>query len=206
MADVYATLFERIIAGRYKADTRLKEEELAEEFGISRTPVREALRQLAQDGLVQILPKRGTRVIGFTVDDVEEIYEIRKSLEVQALHSSIPFLSIQGLKSIRDELLALADTNDPHLHEAVDAKLHNYFIESSGKKRLINLLSQMFRLIQRFRDLGFSDPQVRKAALRAHLDLLDALSMRDLDKAEQMLKTHIDESKKNAVSLILKGV
>ena len=205
MADVYATLFERIIAGQYRADTRLKEEELAEEFGISRTPVREALRQLAQDGLVQILPKRGTRVIGFTVDDVEEIYEIRKSLEVQALHSSIPFLSIQGLKSIRDELLALANTNDPHLHESVDARLHNYFIDSSKKKRLISLLSQMFRLIQRFRDLGFSDPQVRKTALRAHLDLLEALSMRDLDKAEQVLKAHIDESKKNAVSLILKG-
>jgi DNA-binding GntR family transcriptional regulator len=205
MSEVYAAVFERVVSGQYQADERLKEEELAGEFGVSRTPVRDALRQLAEDGLVEILPKRGARVVGFTVDDVEEIYEIRKSLELQALRNSAPTLSIQGLKSIRDELLALGDTSDIHLHEAADAKLHNFLIDSSGKKRLKSILSRMFRLIQRFRELGFTDPQVRKTALKTHLDLVDALSMRDLERAEGILVSHIDESKKNAIAQIIKG-
>ena len=149
--------------------------------------------------------RKGARVLGFTVDDVEEIYDIRKSLEVQALRSSAPFLSIQGLKVIRDQLASLEHTSDPRKHEEIDAKLHNYFIESSGKKRLINLLSQLFRLIRSFRAFGFTDAEVRRSALRAHLDLIDALSIRDIDKAEHILEEHIEESKNNAISAILNG-
>jgi DNA-binding GntR family transcriptional regulator len=206
MSGIYATLFDRIIDGEYKAGVRLKEEALASEFAVSRTPVREALRQLAQDGLVEILPKRGAKVLGFTVDDVEEIYDIRKSLEIQALRSSAQYLSIQGLKELRVELQELAKSPDYHRHQEMDAKLHNYFIEASGKKRLISILQQMFRLIQQFRELGFKDSEVRDAASQAHFSLVDALSVRDLAKAEKILETHIEESKKNAISLIVRGI
>ena len=206
MDDIYTSLFKRIIAGRYKAETRLKEEELSDEFGISRTPVREALRQLAQDGLVQVQARRGAKVLGFTVDDVEEIYDIRKSLELQALRSSILLLNIQGLKGIRDKLIALSETDDTRKHEEGDANLHNYFIESSGKKRLIAMLNQLFRLIRSFREFGFTDGNIRKSALKAHIELIDALSIRDLGKAEKILINHIEESKRNAIAMILKKV
>ena len=199
LEDVYSVLFDRILTGYYPHDTKLKEEELADEFNISRTPVREILNQLAQDGLVDKVPKKGTRVIGFTVDDVEEIYEIRKSLEIQALRYSASFLSIHGLKEIREELQNLKESTDFKEHERVDSKLHNYFIHASKKYRLIRMLDQLYRLMQRFRELGYRDPKTRDIALDAHLVLVDALILRDIEKAVQILADHIEVSKNNAI-------
>ena len=82
---MYRTVFDRIVHGRYGPDTWLREGALANEFGLSRTPVREALRQLEQDGLLEIIPNRGARVFGFTADELEQLYEIRLSLELLAL-------------------------------------------------------------------------------------------------------------------------
>lgn len=199
MPDVYNILFDRILTGHYAHDEKLKEEDLAEEFNVSRTPIREILNQLAQDGLVDKIPKKGTRVIGFSVDDVEEIYEIRKSLEVQALRYSASFLSIQGLKEIREEIQNLQNNEDYQAHERVDSKLHNYFIQGSKKMRLIRMLDQLYRLMRRFRELGYRNPRTREMASKAHLALVDALILRDIDKAVQVLKDHIEESKNNAI-------
>jgi DNA-binding GntR family transcriptional regulator len=206
LPDIYATLFDRIIGGAYPAGARLKEEQLGAEFEVSRTPVREALRMLAQDGLVEILPRRSAVVLGFTVDDVEEIYDIRASLEIQALRSAAANVSIQKLKDLRARLLEVSVTSDYHAHQAVDAELHNTLIEASGKKRLARILRQMFRLIQQFRELGFRDPALQAAALQAHLGLVDALVVRDLAEAERVLAGHIEASKRNAISLIVRGV
>jgi len=201
---IYAVLFDRIVSGEYPSNTRLKEEQLAVQFKVSRTPVRLTLRQLEQDGLVEILPKRGARVVGFTVDDVEEVYDIRKSLEIQALKTSIPHLNIQGLLEIRAKLNETSRIGDQKVHEEVDAQVHNYFIQASGKRRLISILDQMFRLIQRFRELGFEDQDVRKSAYEAHLALIDAICLRDVNKAAEILADHIEQSKNNAVSLIVR--
>jgi DNA-binding GntR family transcriptional regulator len=204
MPQIYAVLFDRIVSGEHPPNTRLKEEELAAQFGVSRTPIRVTLRQLEQDGLVEILPKRGARVVGFTIDDVEEVYDIRKSLEIQALKTSVSHLNIQGLIEIRTKMKEIARINDAKLHEKIDAEVHNYFIQASGKRRLISILNQMFRLIQRFRELGFEDPDLRESASVAHLALIDAICLRDVDKAAEILADHIELSKNNAVSLIVK--
>ena len=204
MPQIYAVLFDRIVSGEYPSNTRLKEEELADQFGVSRTPIRLTLRQLEQDGLIEILPNRGARVVGFTVDDVEEVYDIRKSLEIQALKTSAPHLNIQGLIEIRTRMKDISRTSDAKLHEEIDAQVHNYFIQASGKRRLIAILDQMFRLIQRFRELGFEDSDLRASASEAHLALIDAICMRDVNKASEILADHIEMSKNNAVSLIVR--
>lgn len=203
--EVYEALFENIISGKYEKSSRLIENQIAEEYNTSRTPVREALRQLSQDGLVEILERKGARVVGFVVDDVEEIYEIRKYLEILALRSAIPFLRIEGLKELREGLVNLQETNDPDQHEELDTKIHNYFIQASNKKRVISVLNQMFRLIKRFRKLAYKDPFVRRLAIQLHFDLVDALAVRDLKRAETFLIDHIEKSKDVAISLILKG-
>ena len=204
MSHIYAVLFDGIVTGEFSPNTRLKEEELAHKFEVSRTPIRVALRQLEQDGLVEIMPKRGARVVGFSVDDVEEVYDIRKSLEIQALKTSATHLNIQGLIEIRAKMEEISRTNDPKRHEGIDAKVHNYFIRASGKRRLISILDQMFRLIQRFRELGFEDPSLRESAADAHLALIDAICLRDVDKAVEILDDHIEQSKIHAVSYIVK--
>ena len=205
MAEIYSTLFERVVKANYSPDKHLKEQDLAGEFGISRTPVREALRQLAEDGLVEILPKRGARVIGFTADDVEEIYDIRLSLELLSLRYAGRLLSIERLREIRGEVREPEKSTDYAAHEAVDTKFHNYIIDASGKRRIISTLRRMFRLIQHFRELGFQDSSVRKLAAEEHLEMIDALCVRDLPRAESALKNHIERSKSNAVSQLVRG-
>ncbi len=206
MTDIENVLFNGMIHGNNKEGERLKEDDMAAEFGISRTPVRKCLRQLAQDGLIKLQPKRSATVIGFTADDVEEIYEIRRALEKQALRHSTPFLNIQGLKEIREEIQKSAESGDIDALMEADEKLHNYFIHASERRRLIAILEQMHRLIHHFRKLGFNIKHIRDNAIKVHLSLIDALSVRDIETAEKILDEHLVEGKKTAVSHILNGM
>jgi DNA-binding GntR family transcriptional regulator len=152
-----------------------------------------------------MLSNRDTRVVGLTVDDVEEIFHIRKVLEILALRFAIHNLSLESLQVIRSEVNRISESDDAIEHERVDAKLHDYLIDASNKKRLIAILKQLFRLIQRFRQLGFKDRNVRAQATQDHLELIDALVFRDMDKAEAMLEKHIERSKMDAIASIMQG-
>ena len=201
---MYTELFKRIIDGRYPPGTRLKEEELAEEFQLSRTPVREVLRQLENDDLVKITPRRGAEVVSFTADDIEDIYEIRRVLELLALDIAGSSLSLRELGDIRSELLKNSQSKDYLKHAELDARLHNYIISSSGRRYLNSMLGQMLRLIQRFREFGFQDDDARIRTMEEHLQFIDALCVRDIDKAKEILSRHIINSKTRALSQLLK--
>ena len=205
MQIIYNTLFERIISGQYKSNTFLKEEELAKEFKVSRTPVRDALKLLEFDGLIKIQPKKGNLVIGFSIDDAEEIYDIRKALELLALKKAISKLSIRDLLILKKKLLEIEKDDNFEVHANFDARLHDYFIQASGNKRLISVLGQMLRLLQRFRSLGFRNATLKQTAISDHFKLIDALCMRDEEAAIQVLKEHLEESKRYAISHIVKN-
>lgn len=204
--ETYSTLFNRIIHGEYQANTRLKEDELAEEFKVSRTPIRETLRLLQQDGLIEIFPNRGARVYGFTVDDLEEMYEIRRVLEVLALDFAAPSMSISGLVELRESIEKIKNIDDAIKHAELDAKLHSYIIESSRRRRLINMLNQLFHLMQTFRELGFRDKQVQKSTYDEHLELIDALSVRNISLSKEVLTRHITNSKNRILQKVVKQI
>ena len=205
MADIYSILFNRIILGEYPAGTRLKEESLATEFNISRTPVRSVLQQLDQDGLIQIFPKKGAKVLPFSADEIEEIYEIRKSLELLCLEISAPILSVQKLMEFRKKLIENANNEDIQVQIGLDANIHSYIINSTGKKRLVDMLNQLFRLIQSFRGLGLMHKESKEASIKEHVDILDALCRRDLPHAKELMKNHIENSKMIALSQLFKA-
>jgi len=192
---VYSTLFDRIIHGQYPANERLIEDDLAKEFQVSRTPIRETLRLLQQDGLLQILPNRGARVYGFTADDLEDIYEIRRVLEGLALELMVPVLRINELMKVREQIEATAESRDPLKHAEADGMLHRYIAESSRRRRLIEMLNQLFHLMQTFRELGFQDEEIQRTTYAEHMALVDALSIRDSDAAKDILERHIKNSK-----------
>jgi len=198
---LYETIFNKIIHGEYPPNTKLREEKLAETHKVSRTPVREALRHLKKDGLIEMLTNRDTRVVGLTADDVEEVFQIRKVLECLALRFSVHNLSIGRLQELRAEIAGISESDDYLEHAKVDAKLHTYMIEASNKKRLIAILRQLFRLIPRFQQIGYKDKNVRAQATVDHLALIDALLYRDLTKAEVLLEKHIERSKLVAIAM-----
>ena len=87
----------------------------------------------------------------------------------------------------------------------MDARLHDYFIEASRKRRLIAILHQMSRLIERFRELGFKASRTRDVAVEEHIELIDALCVRDVEKALDVLAKHIERSKTDAISLLVRS-
>ena len=203
--DVYTTLFDRIIHNHYEPDLFLREDGLAKEFSISRTPIRNVLKRLEQDQLIEIIPNRGARIYTFTADDLEDIYEIRKTLEVLALKFALPVLSIQKLIEIRKKVQRICDTSDYFEHATVDADLHSYLIKSCGRRRLINMLNQLYHLIQTFRELGFKDSGIRASTCAEHLDLIDAICVRDSERAVDVLENHIQNAKVRIMTKVVQG-
>jgi len=194
-ADICEALLKRIIAGGMSAGERLKEIALAEEFGVSRTPVREALRQLEQDGLVEIIPGQGAKVVPLTADDIEDVYDIRLSLELLALDIAGTGLRLQRLKEIADLMRQFAGERDYRKHAEIDRSLHDYLVQSTGRRYLIAMYSQTGRLMQRFRSLGFREPEVLARATREHLEFIEAVLVRNLDRAREVMRDHIENSK-----------
>ncbi len=192
---VYNQLFDRILSNRYAPNTRLKEVALAREFRVSRTPIREALSQLEQDGLVRLTPHCGASVVPFTTDEVDEIYDIRKALEMLAIDYTVNRLNLHTLASLRHQVKALARTTDAARHAAFDKRLHGYIIETCQRPRLTALLQQHYRLMQRFRHLGFREKAVIARTTREHGHLIDALLQRDAATARAVLARHIESTK-----------
>jgi DNA-binding GntR family transcriptional regulator len=193
--DIYATLFNRIIHNEYPQDSWLREDHLAKEFQRGRTSVRNVLLQLEQDGLIERLPKRGVRVLSFSADDLEDIYEILRSLEMLALEMSVHVLSIQKLLEMRSEIEELKNATDYMRIADLDTKLHTYLVQSCGKKRIIASWSQLYRLVQTFREIALQNNDIRNEVNAEHLEIIDALCTRDKQKALQTLGKHFINSR-----------
>ena len=194
-ATIYNQLFDQILSGRYVPHAGLKEVVLAREFRVSRTPIREALRELEQDGLVCLTPHCGAAVVPFTADDVEEVYDIRKALEMLAIECAVSRLNLQFLTDLRRQVTALARSASVERHAALDERIHGYIVETCQRPRLTALLQQQYRLMQRFRYLGFRRKGVIARTTEEHGRLLDALLRRDADDARAALDEHIESTK-----------
>jgi len=203
--DIYTTLFNRIIHNEYAQDTWLREDHLAKEFKRSRTSVRDVLLQLGQDGLIEKLPKRGARILSFSADDLEDIYEILRSLEMLSLEMSVHALSIQKLLEMRAEFEELKNVTDHLRYADMDTKLHTYLIQSCGKKRIIASWSQLHRLVQAFRELALQNADIRHEVNAEHLEIIDALCTRDKEKALQALGKHLVNSRVRILTQVMHG-
>ncbi len=199
---IYAAIVNRMLDGKYTDNFRLIEADVARQFGVSRTPIREILRELEKDGVVRILPHRGALVKSLTADDVEEIYEIRKRLEVLALEIAVPLMSLNTLGELKRTMRTLAKSGKPSDISRADSELHNYIIISSGRERLIGMLNQLMRIMQGLRLRGNSDPAEARRALSEHMRILDALLRRDTKEATVCLIDHIENSKRVVLSLL----
>jgi DNA-binding GntR family transcriptional regulator len=200
--EMYTELFDRIIKNKYPPNTWLREDEIAGEFSMSRTPVRDVLRLLEKDGLIRIIPNRGAQVYAFTVDDLEDIYEIRRVLESLALEYAVPALSIHGLMDIRNRIEEAKNSEDYRLITEIDTQLHNYYIESSNRRRLIDMLNHLTRLMNTFRELGFQDEHVRLSTYEEHLQLIDAICIRDVAQAKRLCEEHIRNTKNRILGTV----
>jgi len=194
---VYNILKNQIINEKAKPGKRLLDNQLASAFGVSRTPVREALTQLATEGLVEIVPRSGAYVKKLTRQDIEEIYEIRKVLEGLAAKKAATRITDKQIKQLY-ALLEKAKSSGKKGYEThidLDIKLHDMILNSCQNKRLVNIMANLYTLIHVFRVRVGRDKRKAEQAIKEHEAILEAIKARDANKAEMMMMEHIEKSK-----------
>lgn len=191
---VYDELKSAIIALRLKPGEALNERSLADTLGISRTPVREALQRLENEGLVVTEPWKGTRVKEITAEDIEEVFQLRLALEPLAVELAIHNMSDGDdavIEQLHNEQRRHWENYDADEFIKADMKLHTFLVNLSGNKRLIQIIGN---LIDSMRRLGISAIQTEercRETMEEHSALIKALKERDLPQARQAMTYHV---------------
>lgn len=203
---IYADVLKRILRGDLKPGERLVETQLADQYSVSRTIIREVLFMLTRDELVERHHNRGTQVVSFTPDDVEDLYEIRKNLELLALRTAIPAMPLEPLFDFERRLRVLnakPASQTAAQHAELDIALHGFIFAHCRNRRLISYLENISQLIHSLRLLGYELEDVVRQTGEQHLALVQAFIRRDIPLAEKILAEHIDISKRNALEMLL---
>lgn len=198
----YETLKNAIITGELPAGSRIVETEYAERMHISRTPLREALRKLERDGLVEYMLRRGVVVRAFTISDVEEIYTIRNALEMLTLPSIIENATADDLRNLREILKGmdpLETKSDINGLSPRARKFHATLTAISGQKRIIRAIEGQDEYITRFSALAIAKEDRRHAAHQEHHELVNLVEKRDLPGFENLMRRHIARSKETCL-------
>jgi len=197
---------EDILNGRYQPGENLTEASLCEELGVSRTPVREALRQLELEGLVKALPYRGVVVTGISAQDIEDIYTIRMMIEGLAARwatEKITSAELEELKETVDLAEFYTHKKDTSRLMDYDSKFHDIIFKASKSKPLMHTLSTFHHYVQKARSMSFQSPMRAEKALEEHRAILDAIIAHDAHKAEKLTTEHIRNASRNLIRLFL---
>lgn len=202
----YDRLRGEIRSGALKPGARLTETELAERFSISRTPIREAIRRLEADGLVDHLPRSGAVVRRLEYPEIMELYEMRTVLEGTAARLAARAASpmeLEGLKSINDEM-ALA-TKDAPLLAILNRQFHARLLDASRNRFLAKSMAAIENamLITGPTSMGSQDRARR--AVEEHAQLLEALNTRDGARAEQVMRAHMEQAQLARLKMLRQG-
>jgi len=196
---IYESLKNQIINEELEPGERLLDDKLAFSFGVSRTPVREALTRLSSEGLVEITPRSGIYVKKLTKKDVEEIYKIRKVLEGLAAREATSIIKDEELAQL-DLLFKKAkcslNSDDHQSCIDLDVTLHNLILKNCQNSRLHSIMTNLNTLIHVFRVRVARNKEKARQALYEHEAILKAIKARDPEKAEKMMMEHIEKSKK----------
>ncbi len=195
---VAQSLRAEILAGVFPSGTRLGEADLAGRLSVSRTPVREALARLAAEGLVEIQPNRGARVVTRTPAELHEIFELRLRLEPYAVREAVPALSPEQLDELDDLAAAMLRAGrQARLESLVDLnrRFHGLFIEAAGSRPLADALRGVTHAAvvhQNFHDYS-ADALMR--SLHHHVEMVAAARAGDGDWAEAIMRAHLHNAR-----------
>lgn len=196
---VFHKLREDILNGRYKENEELKEVAIGKELGVSRTPVREAFRQLELEGLIQIIPNRGAYVTGITAKDVHDIYMIRSSLEGMCARLACEHITQAQLEEMEENVyLAAFHSSKGHMDQLaeLDNRFHHIIYEACDSKMLENLLQDFHQYVIRIRKKTLATSR-GMASNEEHQLIMEAIKSHDGDKAEALANQHIINAYEN---------
>lgn len=199
---VFNTLREAILKGDLEPGERLMELDLARKLGVSRTPIREAIRKLELEGLVKMAPRKGAEVAEITLDDLTDVLEVRKNLEDLAVELSCKKATAEDIEQMRicheNFREALNSENLTVMAEA-DEAFHNVIYKTTRNRRLIQILNNLREQMYRYRLEYIKDKNKRKTLVEEHAKILETISNRNAEEAKKAIRTHINNQEKTII-------
>lgn len=193
---------QRILKGEYKIGEKIKENQIAAELKVSRTPIREAFKQLEDEGLIDYIPNRGCFAKGFTHRDIEDIYAVRKALELLAVEWAVERITdeeIERLQEQSDLMEFYTDRNDSKKVLEINAQFHDVIYHAAGSRFMAQVLRSYKSYIDQTRKAIYDEQEeYLQEILVEHKTILDAIRNRDMDGAKAAMGSHLDGSRRRA--------
>lgn len=194
---VCETLRQAIRTGVLKPGERLMEIQLADELGVSRTPVREAIRKLELEGYVIMMPRRGTYVANLSIRDVNEVFEIRTSLDSLASGLAAERITDEELERLERLLVSIGDgieNNDMDKIVEADTQFHDLLYQASRNARLVGIIYNLREQLTRFRTTSMAYPGRLKETLEEHSRIVEAIAEGNVELAQKAAEDHMEKS------------
>ncbi len=204
---VFKTLRRGILTGELKPGERLMEIHLANRLGVSRTPIREAIRKLELEGLVTMIPRRGAEVANTTEKNLKDVLEVRQALESLAIELACERITPENKEALREKLNQVeeaARTGDSSAIASADVAFHDAIVEASGNVRLTQLVSNLGEQMYRYRFEYIKDESKHPQIMSEHRIMYESILEGDKVKAARIVKTHIDNQEEAIMRKIKK--
>jgi DNA-binding GntR family transcriptional regulator len=193
---IYEEIVRMIVSGELPSGAPLDEKDLTEKLQVSRTPFREALGTLAKEGLIEIRPYRGFYVKSFSRKEIEDLYELRKTLECFAVELAVPHMSdrhIMHFNQLLDDAVAALKRGDMATYGERDRAFHETIAELSGNAALIETLARLALQVQIGRTIANESKDFARRAAAERDAILAAFRKRDIKKASTLMRAHITD-------------
>lgn len=191
---VFNTLRDAILKGDLKPGERLMELQLAAKLGVSRTPIREAIRMLEQEGLAVTIPRKGAEVARMTLKDMEDVLEVREALDVLAAQLACEKMNEEqmiALEQAKDQFIKAIETDDVKAIAEADEKFHDVIYEATDNGRLVVLINNLRQQIYRYRLEYVKSPEFFPVLVNEHEKIVDAIKSRDKSKVTSAIHIHV---------------
>lgn len=192
---VFNTLRQAILKGELAPGERLMEIQLAEKLGVSRTPIREAIRKLELEGLVLMIPRKGAEVAKISEKSLRDVLEVRRSLDELAIELACQRMSegeILELQRVQDEFRNAISRGDAMIIAETDEHFHDIIYQSTRNDKLVQMLNNLREQMYRYRLEYIKDEDKRQVLLVEHDHILAALKVRNIAEAKNSAREHID--------------
>ncbi len=192
---------ENILRGKYPAGARITESKICDEFGVSRTPVREAFKQLELEGLISNIPNRGAYVLGFSKQDIQDIYELRKATEIIAIKWSIERITKEeqdALQEAYDLMEFYTLKKDVEKMMQINSRFHEIIYKSTHSRFLEQTLKSYQFYLHKTRKAALQAENFLNQVLSEHKMILDAIYTQDFSAGEKAVLEHISNAQERA--------
>ncbi len=191
---VFSTMRKAIVEGNFKPGQRLMEVQLAEQMGVSRTPVREAIRKLELEGLVVMVPRKGAYVAGLTSEDIREVVEIRVVLEGLAAKKAAQNAKQEEIERLENSLRYFEEAaNKNNIIDLIsyDTEFHDIIYKAAQNSKLMQMINNLREQVQRYRVAYFTQMNNTGLLLKEHNEMLNAIKDKDGNLARAIAEEHI---------------